>query len=706
MAKRGGSELNHDNWDREDDKEDAGNFQAATADEMKGRIIKRARRRNIGEGAEKKNAFASFGGFGGKPDIQASSFSFGPKSGSESSDKPSGFAGFGLSQTTEQKSVFGSPAASFGSSLETQKPKTPSFGTEAFSFGSKTPSGGGTGGGSAFSLSSGTSGFSFGSSGDKKETVFGASIKPLPTDPPPITPGNTEKDASPLRADFSSFKKPAGWSCSVCMINNPEDKTKCLACETAKPGSAPAPGLPTTNSFKFGATSAVTAPAKADTGAASMFAFGAAKTTSASDPPAGGFLFGSKTSASSQEPSPAFGLSTKSPSSSAFTFGEAKTPKEKDPEKDKKDLSGSSGFVFGKSNSPARTPSFSFNSEANKAESSKAVSLSSNSEDKPTESKSPASNSNSKPTSKHSPEYLSHLKALNNQVLAWLKMHIDSNPLVILSPVFKDYETHLEEISTKYGASPSSEEASDPAPQEKTIVVSKDKEQPQPPKVPSEPTKPFSFGSFSAAPTTSTAAASSLFSFSSSSAAAPAKVENPTSAFSFSVNSTPAPVSSFGAFSFGAGAGAGASAIAPVAQVAPASEDAGDDEDQPPVVEIKQVEETDALYSKKCKLFYKKDTKYIEKGLGMLYLKSVDGNKTQLLVRADTNLGNVLLNILLSSQMPTTRVGKNNVMIVCVPNPPIDPKNDSSEPWPMLLRVKTEEDANELLDKINELKDK
>ena len=62
MAKRGGSELNHDNWDREDEKEEAGNFQAATADELKGRVIKRARRRNVGDtgGAEKKNAFASF----------------------------------------------------------------------------------------------------------------------------------------------------------------------------------------------------------------------------------------------------------------------------------------------------------------------------------------------------------------------------------------------------------------------------------------------------------------------------------------------------------------------------------------------------------------------------------------------------------------------------------------------------------------------
>ena len=50
----------------------------------------------------------------------------------------------------------------------------------------------------------------------------------------------------------------------------------------------------------------------------------------------------------------------------------------------------------------------------------------------------------------------------------------------------------------------------------------------------------------------------------------------------------------------------------------------------------------------------------------MLYLKTVEGGKTQLLIRADTNLGNVLLNILLSPQMPTTRVGKNNVSFMLV----------------------------------------
>ena len=42
--------------------------------------------------------------------------------------------------------------------------------------------------------------------------------------------------------------------------------------------------------------------------------------------------------------------------------------------------------------------------------------------------------------------------------------------------------------------------------------------------------------------------------------------------------------------------------------------------------------EDDAIYSKKCKLFYKKDGNYVEKGVGMLYLKTSENGKTQLLV--------------------------------------------------------------------------
>lgn len=44
----------------------------------------------------------------------------------------------------------------------------------------------------------------------------------------------------------------------------------------------------------------------------------------------------------------------------------------------------------------------------------------------------------------------------------------------------------------------------------------------------------------------------------------------------------------------------------------------------------------------RCKLFYKKDSEFKEKGVGTLHLKPTANQKTQLLVRADTNLGGYL----------------------------------------------------------------
>ncbi|MGH0153216.1 UNVERIFIED_CONTAM: hypothetical protein FKN15_061220 [Acipenser sinensis] len=117
--------------------------------------------------------------------------------------------------------------------------------------------------------------------------------------------------------------------------------------------------------------------------------------------------------------------------------------------------------------------------------------------------------------------------------------------------------------------------------------------------------------------------------------------------------------------------------------------------EEPPKPVVNEVKEDDAFYSTKCKLFYKKDNEFKEKGVGTLHLKQVAEQKTQLLVRADTNLGNILLNILVQSSMPCTRMGKNNVMVVCVPNPPVDEKSPTT-PVPMLIRVKTAQDADEL----------
>ena len=61
------------------------------------------------------------------------------------------------------------------------------------------------------------------------------------------------------------------------------------------------------------------------------------------------------------------------------------------------------------------------------------------------------------------------------------------------------------------------------------------------------------------------------------------------------------------------------------------------------------------------------------------------------------------MNILLNKSIPVNRQGKNNVMIMCVPNPPLDEKkSEESTPVSMLIRVKNAEDADELCEKMKE----
>lgn len=48
---------------------------------------------------------------------------------------------------------------------------------------------------------------------------------------------------------------------------------------------------------------------------------------------------------------------------------------------------------------------------------------------------------------------------------------------------------------------------------------------------------------------------------------------------------------------------------------------------------------TKHFLSFRCKLFYKKDNTYVERGVGMLHLKKTKDGKTQVVIRADTSLG-------------------------------------------------------------------
>ncbi|XP_017779973.1 PREDICTED: nuclear pore complex protein Nup50 [Nicrophorus vespilloides] len=117
------------------------------------------------------------------------------------------------------------------------------------------------------------------------------------------------------------------------------------------------------------------------------------------------------------------------------------------------------------------------------------------------------------------------------------------------------------------------------------------------------------------------------------------------------------------------------------------------EEDEPPKVEFTPVVEDNSVYSIRCKVFVKKDGAFGDRGVGNLFLKPVpDSEKVQLIVRADTNLGNLLCNFILSDGIPMQRLGKKDVMLVCLPVPDAKPP-----PTPILFRVKSSEDADELL---------
>ena len=98
------------------------------------------------------------------------------------------------------------------------------------------------------------------------------------------------------------------------------------------------------------------------------------------------------------------------------------------------------------------------------------------------------------------------------------------------------------------------------------------------------------------------------------------------------------------------------------------------------------------------------DKAFKDKGVGYLHLKPVpDTEKTQLIIRADNALGNILLNIILNPALPIGRQGKNNVTIACVPNPPVSDDLEGKV-VPLLVRVKTGEDADELKELLNNKK--
>ncbi|XP_003383249.1 PREDICTED: nuclear pore complex protein Nup50-like [Amphimedon queenslandica] len=116
-------------------------------------------------------------------------------------------------------------------------------------------------------------------------------------------------------------------------------------------------------------------------------------------------------------------------------------------------------------------------------------------------------------------------------------------------------------------------------------------------------------------------------------------------------------------------------------------------------------DDTDCLFALRTKLYYKKDDKFVELGIGKLRVEEIEGGGVRLLLRNDTTLKQILLNVRINSQVPMT-LQKNSLLIVCPPNPPLESKSpskssdspDDATPPPVTyaLRVKDSNMAEQL----------
>ncbi|XP_022901529.2 nuclear pore complex protein Nup50 [Onthophagus taurus] len=301
-------------------------------------------------------------------------------------------------------------------------------------------------------------------------------------------------------------------------------------------------------------------------------------------------------------------------------------------------------------------------------------------------------------------EFLAKIKALNESVSNWIKSKVDQNPYVDLKPVFKDYEKHFNDLKTKDNKKETSNldySTISFKPPEQTDA----KEEPK--KTPTKPT--FVFGipnQTSDKPQESlfkSPAETSIFKTDKKDDKTETKPTftfgapnkgNESKNFSFGMpTSTPMPM-----FSFGSTPSTSTFTLPTTTnEVEPKNEE---DDDEPPTNDFTPVVEEGYVFTMKCKVFVKSDGKFGDRGVGTLYLKPVpDSEKVQLIVRADTSLGKVLCNFILSQSIPTKRMGKKDVMMVTVPTPDSKPP-----PVPILIRVKSPEEADQLFGELEKQK--
>uniref|UniRef100_A0A2K6P3L2 Nuclear pore complex protein Nup153 n=1 Tax=Rhinopithecus roxellana TaxID=61622 RepID=A0A2K6P3L2_RHIRO len=152
---------------------------------------------------------------------------------------------------------------------------------------------------------------------------------------------------------LEKFKKPEGsWDCEVCLVQNKADSTKCLACESAKPGTksgfkgfdtSSSPSNSAASSFKFGVPSPSSGPSQALTSTGN-FKFG----------DQGGFKIGVSSDSGSINPM-SEGFKFSKPIGD-FKFGVSSESKPEEVKKDSKNDNFKFGLSSGLSNPVSLTP--------------------------------------------------------------------------------------------------------------------------------------------------------------------------------------------------------------------------------------------------------------------------------------------------------------------------------------------------------------
>ncbi|VDK36259.1 unnamed protein product [Taenia asiatica] len=301
--------------------------------------------------------------------------------------------------------------------------------------------------------------------------------------------------------------------------------------------------------------------------------------------------------------------------------------------------------------------------------------------------------------------YLSKLAVLNKEISAWISKHVEEDPYCILTPIFNDYAKYLTSIESSTSEAIPGEQAtqSTAAPASASATVEEvaapeaKASSPQPRlAATATTTNGFGFKFLTKSTTESAVPKPPLFQFGLASSSSSNNPSNPQM------------------FLFGSAPVKQAEDSIPSTTTSVIGTDQGDEEEYvPPKPEVKEIKEEGSVYTVRCKLFYKKADQWTERGLGNLHIIPSGDEKFQLLVRADTNLGNILLNIMVTKDIPM-QLQRNNITFACVPSPPLpgnaktEGEDTASPPRPvsMLIRVKSIEAAENLLAEIDKYRGK